>query len=112
MSNRRFAPKHRRDTNHKQIVGELTKLGFAVADISQSGGGVGDILVGWNGVNLMYELKPTEMRGSPASPSDQKLSAAEEIFHATWPGHIEKVTTTEEIVDDMAERHRRSREKW
>ena len=105
MSNARFSrPKHRRDSNHSSIVGELRKLGFVVADISQSGAGVGDILVGWTlapGVIFMYELKPAGV------PSAQKLTAAEQRFHDAWPGHIAIATTTEEIIDDM-KRHGRT----
>lgn len=84
------------DANHSQIVKALRAIGASVADLSRLGGGIPDLLVSLRGKNVLLEVKD----GSKP-PSAQKLTEAQEKFHATWHGPLEIVKTPEEAVKAM-----------
>lgn len=67
---------HRRDLNHKEIVGELRQCGFSVVDLSQVGGGCPDLLVCRNNVQRLVEIKS----------EDGKLSEDQVTWCSTWNG--------------------------
>ena len=89
----------RTDDNQPQIVKELRKIpGFSVAITTAVGGGFVDIVVGYQGISGLYEIK------DPAKPpSARKLTDKEKKFHRTWFGHARVAETTVEIVLDMRE---------
>ncbi len=81
------------DSNQKQIVQSLRKLGFSVAITSMVGKGFPDIVVGRHGVNYLFELKDGN---KPASC--QKLTLWEADFFATWKGKVEVATCLDDIL--------------
>lgn len=80
------------DGNHSAIIKRLRELGMAVADTSRLGKGFPDIVVGWRGVNGMFEIKdPSRI------PSERRLTDDEQRFFDGWKGQIAKVETAEEV---------------
>ena len=45
------------DVNHLEIVATLRKCGASVVSMASLGGGVPDILVGWNSRTCLMEIK-------------------------------------------------------
>ena len=45
------------DSNQAQIIADLKKIGVSVLNLSRVGGGCPDILVGWQGKNILIEIK-------------------------------------------------------
>jgi hypothetical protein len=83
----------RKDLNQKNIEKELRRLNITFIDISNFGGGVGDILIGYHGVNYLFEIKNPDR-----SPSGLKLTKAEAEFNNTWQGQYKIVTNIYEIL--------------
>jgi hypothetical protein len=69
---------HRKDKNQNEIVYVLDKLGLSVYDLSQVGGGMADIIVAYNGINFLFEIKTEKGR----------LNATQKEFHSKWQGSI------------------------
>lgn len=61
--------KGRVDANQPLIVRELRHLGASVAILSDLGGGIADILVGYRGSNFAFEIKDGSL-----SPSRRRLT--------------------------------------
>lgn len=84
------------DGNHTGIVKRLREYGMSVANTHRLGEGFPDIVVGWRGVNGMFEIKDPLRK-----PSEQRLTEDEEPFHARWKGQIAVVRTAEEALEWM-----------
>lgn len=71
---------HRRDTNHATVLSALRAVTW-VADISQYGGGMGDILARHirTGAPMFLEIKDGAL-----SPSRRKLTASETVFASVF----------------------------
>jgi len=69
------------DANHAQVKSALIAAGAKVHDLSSTGGGVPDLLIGINGRLALFEVKD----GAKVK-SAQKLTKAQEEFHAMWAG--------------------------
>jgi len=52
-----FSRRHKRDSTHAEVAQTIAAFGFSVIDISASGGGLGDLLVGLWDVTDMIEVK-------------------------------------------------------
>ena len=85
--------RHRRDSNHKEIVKSLRQLpGISFVDLSQVGDGCPDLLVAdWRGTALV-EIKRDKK---------EKLRESQELFRKNWHGKIIKATTIEEIITGL-----------
>ena len=70
------------DTNQKELVTQLRKIGATVSILSNVGGGVPDIIVGYKGVNYLFEIKDGDK-----PPSQRKLTPDESKFFDTWQGN-------------------------
>ena len=68
------------DDNQKQIVKAFRKLGASVLITSQLKNCF-DILVGYNGINYICEIKD-----GMKPPSQRKLTEGEEAFRRDWKG--------------------------
>ena len=68
------------DDNQKQIVSTFRKLGASVLITSQLKNCF-DILVGYNGVNYICEIKD-----GTKPPSQRKLTEGEKSFRDNWKG--------------------------
>ena len=69
------------DVNHLEIVATLRKCGASVVSMASLGGGVPDLLVGWNGRTCLMEIKDGNK-----PPSQRKLTEDQMQFHREWRG--------------------------
>lgn len=83
---RRHSP--RRDSNHTLIVNQLQKFGATVADLAAVGGGIPDILVGWNGRNYLFEIKT----------DDGSLNSKQVAFANGWQGQVTTIRSTADAL--------------
>lgn len=83
----------RLDGNHRAVCDALRAAGMQVLSLAAVGGGCPDVLAGWRGVNVLLEIKD-----GTKPPSARELTAAEQDFHATWPGQVRTVLSPEEAV--------------
>jgi len=81
------------DSNQKQVVADLRKLGYSVLHTHQLKNCF-DILVGFKGNNYAFELKDGNK-----PPSQKKLTPGEQEFFNTWRGQVNKVESVEEIIE-------------
>ena len=69
------------DGNQTHIVGIFRKLGATVAHTHMIGQGFPDIVVGYDGLNHLVEIKDPRM-----PPSKRKLTPDEQVFFNGWNG--------------------------
>lgn len=81
------------DANQAEIVEALRKVGCSVQLLHMVGKGCPDLLVGWQGMNVMLELKD----GSKP-PSARKLTPDQEKWHDSWRGQVTIVCSVDEAV--------------
>ena len=79
------------DANHAAIVDALRKIGASVQSLASMGVGVPDLLVGWRGINVLFEVKD-----GAKIPSARKLTADESNWHEKWAGQIAVVESAEQ----------------
>lgn len=85
------------DDNHKQIVDALRKIpGVTVFSTHTMGKGVPDIVVGYCGLNYLFEIKDGKK-----APSQQKLTPLEVKFFDTWTGQVKVATSIHDILIEM-----------
>jgi len=77
----------RTDANHVEIKRAFEKLGCAVVDLSNVGGGVPDLLVAKSGNMVLVEVK---------TPSG-KTNKAQKAFWLGWKGMIRLVRNTDDV---------------
>lgn len=87
------------DRNQPEIVQALRKAGATVQHLHTVGQGCPDILVGFRGCNLLYEIKDGE-----AIPSKQKLTGPEKDWHDLWRGEVHIVRSADEAIEVMYSR--------
>jgi len=90
--NMRYA--NRVDANQSIIVETLRKAGAYVRIVTM-GDGVPDLLVGYKGYTLLLEVKDGDK-----SPSDRKLTKAEQKFFDEWTGGL--LAIVESVEDALA----------
>jgi Holliday junction resolvase len=71
------------DANHCQVVSALRAAGASVQSLAGVGKGVPDLLVSFNGVNLLMEVKDGNK-----SKSAQKLTEDQIKWHGAWQGPV------------------------
>lgn len=76
------------DRNQPEIVKALRAEGATVQVLSAVGKGCPDILVGYNYINYLFELKV----------EDGKLTPDQRVFHSQWNGKVHIVRTSEEAL--------------
>lgn len=76
------------DINQPEIVSALREAGASVQILSQIGKGCPDILVGYNDVNYLMEIKY----------EDGTLTKDQRVFHAQWNGKLHIVRSPEEAL--------------
>jgi len=81
------------DDNQRDIVRAFRDMGASVQHLHAVGAGCPDLLIGWQGRNLLVEVKD-----GAKVPSARKLTPAEVEFHEAWRGQVCIVET----VDDAA----------
>ena len=81
----------KKDANQNEIVNALEKYGCSVIDASAIGGGFPDLILGKNGVTLLFEIKNPKTHG--------KLNDLQQRFFEAWEGQADVVYTVEEALD-------------
>ncbi len=89
----------RKDAAQYPIEAGLTKLGITYADYSNSGYGRPDLLVGYGGVNYLFEVKTANT--PEQAKSKVAKNAKEQKFMDTWQGHYAIVCTLEEVLKEI-----------
>lgn len=79
------------DANQKELVKQLRLIGASVAITSNVGSGFVDIVVGYRGINYLFEIKDGDK-----PPSQRKLTKDEMKFHDNWQGDCHVVNN----IDD------------
>ena len=92
VSNHSGMPK-RADGNQKAITAALRKVGASVQCLHTIGKGCPDILVGWHGVNFLFEIKQP---GGKLTPDESK-------FFETWAGQVDIIFSAEEAIQRLDE---------
>jgi hypothetical protein len=85
------------DNNQPEIVRQLREIGATVDPCySQIGSGRPDIIVGYHGINFLFEIK------DPAQPpSKRRLTPEEGIWHAEWTGQVAVIETVDDALKIM-----------
>lgn len=83
----------RADANQGEITGALRAVGASVQPLHSIGKGCPDLLVGWQGRNLLLELKD-----GAKVPSRRKLTEDEDAWHRAWGG---QVAVVESVTDAL-----------
>ena len=76
------------DRNQPEIVKALRDAGATVQILSTVGKGCPDLLVGYNEVNYLLEVKY----------EDGKLTPDQRVFHSQWNGKLHIVRSPEEAI--------------
>ena len=71
----------RTDENQEQIVKALRAVGASVQSLAAVGHGVPDLLVGYQGKNILIEIKDGNK-----TPSKRKLTDDQVKWHESWNG--------------------------
>jgi len=81
------------DANQPAITKALRDFGCSVQPIHTIGKGVPDLLVGKNGVNLLFELK------DPTVPKWKQIMTDDEVtFMDSWRGQYNVVLTADDAI--------------
>jgi hypothetical protein len=83
----------RLDGNHVAIMDALRKAGMKPLSLANVGNGCPDLIIGFRGINLLFEVKDGSL-----VPSARALTADEDVFHRTWPGQVAIVESPEQAV--------------
>lgn len=81
------------DQNQTEIVEGLRKFGASVEVLSNVGGGVPDLLVGWRGTNYLIEVKSTV-----TSYGRNGLNQMQQDWHDKWLGHKAVAESLDEAI--------------
>lgn len=85
------------DPNQPAIVEALERAGCSVQSLAAIGVGCPDIIAGFKGVNLLFEIKnPESARGKAGLNDGQKR------WHRFWVGQVATVSTPQEALDVIA----------
>ncbi len=82
------------DANQAAIVQALRAVGCTVQHLHAVGGGVPDLLVGYQGQNLLIEVKD----GSKP-PSARKKTDHQAVWHDAWRGQVAVVCNVKEALE-------------
>lgn len=83
----------RTDSNHRELVNQIRKLGASVWDTHELGKGFPDLIVGIRNQNFLLEVKDGKK-----SPSRKRLTEDEQKFFNIWKGQVAKVETLDEVI--------------
>ena len=81
------------DANQAQVVKALRNAGATVQPLHLVGQGCPDLLVGWQGMNLLIEVKDGDK-----IPSKQRLTPIEAQWHLAWGGQVAIINSIEAAI--------------
>lgn len=83
----------RADANQSDIVKALRAIGASVTPTHTVGKGFPDLVVGFRGRTVLFEVK------DPAQPaSKRRLTPDQKVFHDEWNGEAYVVETEEQAI--------------
>ena len=83
------------DDNQKEIVKALRQIpGCTVQSLAACGKGVPDLLVGWQGENILMEIKNCKRPSA-------KLTSDQVKWHKAWTGGVYVVKCFEDAIEVM-----------
>jgi len=88
------------DANQPEIVKALRAVGASVQSLADMGRGVPDLLVGWRGLNLLFEVKD-----GAKPPSARRLTPDEERWHRGWRGQVVVVEDPRSALAALPAKH-------
>ena len=86
----------RTDANQRTLVGQLREMGVSVTSLHRLGGGVPDLLLGYEGRNYLFELKSPDQ-----PPSGRVLTPAQVMWRCGWRGQVAVATTLQDILEEL-----------
>ena len=90
------------DANQAVIVAFARDCGATVAHTHMVGNGFVDVVVGYMGINMLWEIKDGDK-----PPSKRKLTPLEQEFHDNWAGTTHIVESTDDVTRILDEVERR-----
>lgn len=90
------------DRNQAGIVRVLRAAGATVEVTADVGRGFPDLVVGWRGRTLLFEVKPLPKRGE-VFPSQAALNEREKRWHQSWRGHVRIIRSEVEALYALRE---------
>lgn len=83
----------RTDANHKQLINQIRQVPFiSVFSTHELGKGFPDIVVGYRGINYLFEIKDENK-----TASQKKLTDSEVKFHRGWMGQVHIVENIKDV---------------
>lgn len=86
----------RADENQSEIVEACRKMGASVKSLHREGEGCPDLLIGWYGQNLLFEIK----NGAKMS-SQSRLTKDQEEWHQRWKGNVYIVISVDQAIKTL-----------
>lgn len=90
------------DSCHPEIVNGLRKAGASVRSLASMGRGWPDLLVGFKGMNYLFELKTPGSDHSKRKPGlkghGSETKAAQLEWYRTWLGRVDVVETLQQAL--------------
>ncbi len=95
------------DDNQRAIVNGLRKIGATVEHMAKLGKGAPDLVVGFKGVNYLFEIANPETRHGRSKRAGSKEAALREsgtiaaqiAWHLSWRGRVDVIETLEQAVE-------------
>ena len=82
------------DNNHSELLNLVREIpGVSVQDLGDVGEGCPDALLGYQGANLLIEIKRPDV-----APSASKLNPLQVDWHYEWKGQVAVVRTLDDIL--------------
>jgi hypothetical protein len=101
---------NKRDARHAEMVADLRRLYFSVADTSRVGDDFPDLIVGRQGLDMMVEVKTRLTKHKPKEGTDY-LSDGQAKFAAAWKGAKPFAAfTAEEVANEFGRRMQKAGE--
>jgi hypothetical protein len=85
------------DKNSSALLKSIRQIpNVSICDLSGAGGGVPDVMLGYQGANLLIEIKRPDV-----APSQSKLNDLQVEWHDSWLGQVAVVRTLDDILEVM-----------
>ncbi len=81
------------DANQPAIVRALRSVGATVHSLAAVGAGCPDLLVGYHGTNVLFEIKD-----GAKFPCERVLTPLEKAWHEMWRGSVQVVESVDEAL--------------
>ena len=88
----------RSDRNQLELMKQIRQLGATVTSLHEVGNGVPDLLVGYRGLNFLFEVKDPQQ-----PPSKRKLTLMEQDWHESWRGKVQIIESIDDVMTILSE---------